>query len=159
MNKEIKDYSFEKIFNNLKKLDNLLGKYNIKSVDELDKKLADIDIWKKACELASREAPQHCPNPPEYYDAQDEYGCDEPYYIQESACEICDYSSECLRCQIDYFYKKAQKLIKNENKINIDKYKFNKEDFIKDFDNNDIKKFENLICKTIGIDNDENKGE
>lgn len=69
------------------------------------------------------------------------------------------YDDESNTNAMELYYLKAKELIKNENKINIDKYKFNKEDFIKDFDNNDIKKFENLICKTIGIDNDENKGE
>ena len=36
----------------LKQLQKLYKKYNIKSVEELEKKLADSDTWQKACELA-----------------------------------------------------------------------------------------------------------
>ena len=77
--------------------------------EEYDKMKQDRDTWKRACELACREAPMHCPNPPEYYNAQDEYGSDEPYYIQESACEFSDDAERCLECQINYFYQQAKK--------------------------------------------------
>ena len=93
----------------LGKIEDILEKYGIESVEELEKKLADSDTWKRACELACREAPMHCPNPPEYYNAQDEYGSDEPYYIQESACEFSDDAERCLECQINYFYQQAKK--------------------------------------------------
>lgn len=33
-------------------LEDILEKYGIESVEELDKKLADSDTWQKACELA-----------------------------------------------------------------------------------------------------------
>lgn len=82
--------------------------------EEYDKMKQDRDIWKKACELACRETPLHCPNPPEYYNAQDEYGSDEPYYIQESVCEFSDDAERCLECQINYFYQQAKK--EGENK-------------------------------------------
>ena len=82
--------------------------------EEYDKIKQDRDTWKRACELACREAPLHCPNPPEYYNAQDEYGSDEPYYIQESACEFSDDAERCLECQINYFYQQAKK--ENESK-------------------------------------------
>ena len=77
-------------------------------VKNLTKTEQDRDTWQKACELACREAPLHCPNPPEYYNAQDEYGSDEPYYIQESACEFSDDAERCLECQINYFYQQAK---------------------------------------------------
>ena len=92
----------------LGELEDIMEKYGIDSVEELDKKLTDADTWQKACELACREAPLHCPNPPEYYNAQDEYGSDEPYYIQESACEFSDDVGRCLECQINYFYQQAK---------------------------------------------------
>lgn len=78
-------------------------------VKNLTKTEKDRDTWERACELACREAPLHCPNPPEYYNAQDEYGSDEPYYIQEGACEFSDDAERCLECQINYFYQQAKK--------------------------------------------------
>lgn len=141
------DTTFEKVFNKLAELEDIMEKYDLK-VEELDKLIdgmkstisvlldrnkntkQDRDIWEKACEIALKESGTWWK-----YDGESNANAMELYYL------------------------KTKELIKNENKINIDKYKFNKEDFIKDFDNNDIKKFENLICKTIGIDNDENKGE
>lgn len=119
-----------KLLNKLGKLEDILEKYGIESVEELECFLDDYsknqgryfaiceemddlkkdrDTWQKACELACREAPLHCPNPPEYYNAQDEYGSDEPYYIQESACEFSDDAERCLECQINYFYQQAKK--------------------------------------------------
>ncbi len=92
----------------------VMAKYGIESIEELDKKLSDGITWQKACELACREAPIHCPNPPEYYNAQDEYGSDEPYYIQESACEFSDDAERCLECQINYLYQQAKKENNND---------------------------------------------
>ena len=41
-----------KLLNKLGKLEDILEKYGIESVEELDKKLADGITWKRACELA-----------------------------------------------------------------------------------------------------------
>lgn len=96
------------ILTKLGKLEDILEKYDIESVEELGKKLADGIIWERACELACKEAPMHCPDPPEYYNAQNEYGSDEPYFIQISACEFSDDVGRCLECQMDYFYQQAK---------------------------------------------------
>ena len=96
---------------------------DIMASDELNRNFElgvtrDRDTWKRACELACREAPLHCPNPPEYYNAQDEYGSDEPYYIQEGACEFSDDAERCLECQINYFYQQAKKEGENNDTNN-----------------------------------------
>ena len=83
-------------------------------IKENRKNKREQDTWKRACELACREAPLHCPNPPKYYNAQDEYGSDEPYYIQESACELSDDAERCLECQINYLYQQAKKEVENK---------------------------------------------
>lgn len=114
----------------LGKLEDILEKYGIESVEELEDKIIcyeenkdvnlglkldikkleqELDTWKRACELACKEAPIHCPDPPEYYNAQNEYGSDEPYYIQVSACEFGDDVGRCRECQMDYFYQQAKK--------------------------------------------------
>ena len=120
--------------------ENIMEKYNIESIELLehiikkgmvinpiiddfakekyDKIKQDRDTWHKACELACGEAPLHCPNPPEYYNAQDEYGSDEPYYIQVSACEFSDDAERCLECQINYFYQQAKKEGENNDTNN-----------------------------------------
>ncbi len=77
---------------------------------QLKEKEQELDILKLALELAAKEAPLHCPNPSEYYNAQDEYGSDEPYFIQENACEFED-SEMCIDCQINHFYQLAKKQI------------------------------------------------
>lgn len=87
---------------------NKLRNENIQLKQQLAKKEKDRDTWKRACELACKEAPMHCPDPPEYYNAQNEYGSDEPYFIQISACEFSDDVGRCLECQMDYFYQKAK---------------------------------------------------
>ena len=105
----------EKYSVDIQKLDYILNDYSKNQgrvfaiCEERDDLNKDRDTWKRACELACREAPMHCPNPPEYYNAQDEYGSDEPYYIQESACEFSDDAERCLECQINYFYQQAKK--------------------------------------------------
>lgn len=117
-----------KLLNKLGKFEDILEKYGI-DIQNLDYILDDYsknqgrdfaiceerDTWKRACELACREAPMHCPNPPEYYNAQDEYGSDEPYYIQESVCEFSDDVGRCLECQMDYFYQQAKKEKEEQN--------------------------------------------
>lgn len=83
-------------------------------VKNLTKTEQDRDTWKRACELAIRDPDSfHCPNPPEYYNAQDEYGSDEPYYIQDSVCEFADTPSECLECRLKYFYQQAKNMESN----------------------------------------------
>lgn len=108
------DEASNMVYYKLQKLEDIMEKYHCNDIEELEKKLADSDTWQKACELACREAPLHCPNPPEYYNAQDEYGSDEPYYIQESACEFSDDAERCLECQINYFCQQAKKEGENE---------------------------------------------
>ena len=41
-----------RLLNKLGELEDILEKYGIESVEELEKKLADSDTWQKACELA-----------------------------------------------------------------------------------------------------------
>lgn len=77
---------------------------------ECNQLYTELNTWKRACELAIQNPNSfRCPHPPEYYNAQDEYGSDEPYYIQESACEFSDDTGRCLECQMDYFYQQAKK--------------------------------------------------
>ena len=40
------------LLNKLGELEDIMEKYGIESVEELEKKLADSDTWQKACELA-----------------------------------------------------------------------------------------------------------
>ena len=135
----------------LAQLEDIMEKYGIESVEELYETLEDNQYSKEAFSKLQASYQQ----------------LETDHNIWIKAYEIAlkesgtwwKYDDESNTNAMELYYLKAKELIKNENKINIDKYKFNKEDFIKDFDNNDIKKFENLICKTIGIDNDENKGE
>ena len=129
--------NLDAMYDKLAELEDIMEKYGIENVEELDKTFEyvnkiinayktgswkkekqeleiDRDTWKRACELACKEVPLHCPNPPEYYDASKEYGCESPYYIQESACELADDIHECQKCQVDYFYEKAKKELTNE---------------------------------------------
>lgn len=110
---QYEDVMEEHDFNNIEDLQDFLN-YAEKILKEYRQVRFDRDIWQKACELACREAPIHCPNPPEYYNAQDEYGSDEPYYIQESACEFSDDAERCLECQINYLYQQAKKENNND---------------------------------------------
>ena len=45
-------YAFNQTINKLRQLEDIMEKYGIESVEELEKKLADSDTWQKACELA-----------------------------------------------------------------------------------------------------------
>lgn len=45
-------YAFNQTINKLRQFEDIMEKYGIESVGELDKKLADGDTWQKACELA-----------------------------------------------------------------------------------------------------------
>lgn len=67
----------------LKQLQKLYKKYKIKNVEELDKKLADSDTWKRACELACEEL--------QFYD----YGNEK--------------TEDGIKMKGDYFYQQAKK--------------------------------------------------
>lgn len=100
-------------------LDNYLATVRLNEFNEKVKELEqDRDTWKRACELACEEAPIHCPDPPEYYNAQNEYGSDESYYIQISACEFGDDVGRCRECQIDFFYQQAKEEIARHCSMN-----------------------------------------
>ena len=49
---KIKNGKKSEAVDKLAKLEDILEKYGIESVEELEKKLADSDTWQKACELA-----------------------------------------------------------------------------------------------------------
>lgn len=59
---DIKEYKYKQyntdelseMYSKLSKLEDIMEKYDIESVEELEKKLADSDIWQKACELACK---------------------------------------------------------------------------------------------------------
>lgn len=68
-------------------------------------------ILEKALELACKEVPSnHCPDPPERINMQDEYGSDEPYYLYEGGCPYED-GSHCLECCMAHFKQKAREFI------------------------------------------------
>ena len=117
--KEYTTNELSEIYSKLSKFEDIMEKYNFNDIEELDKKLADSNTWKNACELAIREPNSfRCPHPPEYYNAQDEYGSDEPFYIQDSVCEFADTPSECLECRLKYFYQQAKNMEDNIEKNN-----------------------------------------
>lgn len=98
----------------LGQLEDIMEKYSADNVEELEQKLDERDIWEKACELACREATDnHCPNMPEKFNLQEEYGSDEPYWVEEGGCEFPDH---CLECCIDYFKHQAEKEIREIEK-------------------------------------------
>ncbi len=66
-----------------------------------------IKILEKALEFAVEEAPGHCPNPPERYNLQNEYGSDEPYYVEDGGCEFNE-PARCLECNKNYYIDKAE---------------------------------------------------
>lgn len=114
----------------LGKLEDIMERLGINFVEDLEDEIKslrvdkyvykkDRDTWKRACELAIRDPDSfHCPNPPEYYNAQDEYGSDEPFYIQDSVCDFADTPSECLECRLKYFYQQAKNMEDNIEKNN-----------------------------------------
>ena len=122
-------YAFNETINKLRQLEDIMDKYDIESVEELGyllevfkkmrkqygklnqencKSKKQLNTWKRACELACKKEPFHCPNPPERYNAQDEYGSDEPYWIEEGGCEFDD-PAMCLECEVNYYYQQAKK--------------------------------------------------
>ena len=68
-------------------------------------------VLKRALELACEKLPmssEYCCVRPERYNLQDEYGSDEPYWVEEGGCEFADSPEHCLDCVIAYFIKKAE---------------------------------------------------
>lgn len=108
--------TFEKMFYRLADLEDIMEKYGIESVEELDSIVNnglaiikiqkinilekrelqhDRDTWKKACELACEHS--------------------NIFYCPDNNCEFKDDPSRCLNCQIDKFYQQAQKEIKTDD--------------------------------------------
>ena len=73
-----------------------------------------VNVAEKALELACEEVQFSCPNPPERYNAQEEYGSDEPYWIEEGGCEFTGRFANCLECQIERFKIQAESELKGE---------------------------------------------
>ena len=96
--------SVEKLSNALefaKVIENILSEYGIKDNEELDKKLADGITWQKACELACRHI------------AEVEWlSCPETDDISESENEIKTLTKQSL----NYFYQQAKKEGNDERK-------------------------------------------
>lgn len=81
-----------------------------KRIKELQSQLA---LTEDALELACEKLPmeyEYCSSHPERYNLQDEYGSDEPYWVEEGGCEWDD-PARCLECVINYFKTKAKELI------------------------------------------------
>lgn len=75
-----------------------------------------IALLEKALELACEKLPmeyEYCSSHPERYNLQDEYGSDEPYWVEEGGCEF-DSPERCLECVIKYFKTKAKEMMKSE---------------------------------------------
>ena len=73
-----------------------------------------LTITKKALELACEKLPmkyEYCSSHPERYNLQDEYGSDEPYWVEEGGCEFDD-PANCLECVMNYFKGKAEDFYK-----------------------------------------------
>ena len=78
----------------LGKIEDILEKYGIESVEELEKKLADSDTWKRACELACRHIAEI-----------EWFSCPETDDIKESGNEIAILAQQSLY----YFFQQAKK--------------------------------------------------
>lgn len=81
----------------------------VKKVKQLKEQLA---IREKALELACEKLPmcaEYCCNSPERYNLQDEYGSDEPYWVEEGGCEF-DSPEHCLSCIEKYFIEQAKEI-------------------------------------------------
>lgn len=92
--------------------DRALCEYELR-VQELKQQLTTTE---KALELACEKIPmeyEYCSNHPERYNLQDEYGSDEPYWVEEGGCEF-DNPENCLECVINYFKSKAKETLENE---------------------------------------------
>ena len=73
---------------------------------------SQIKELEKALELACEKLPmeyEYCSSHPEKYNLQDEYGCDDPYWVEEGGCEF-DSPERCLECVIKYFKNKAKEM-------------------------------------------------
>lgn len=86
------------INNKLGKLEDIMEKYDIESVGELDKKLTDADTWKRACEFLAYKYAK------EYFDGRD-----------VEHCFNADKRDKFIKENIDYFYQQAKKDGNDEN--------------------------------------------
>lgn len=87
-------------------------------VEDVKKRLVDRDhelaVIEKALELACQDCPIHCPDLPEKFNLQYEYGSDEPYWVEEGGCEFDD-PEMCLECNIQYYKQRAKELLGENN--------------------------------------------
>lgn len=100
---QLRGFATEKMIRNL-----LKDKDN--KIAELKDQLA---LTEMALELACEKLPmeyEYCSSHPERYNLQDEYGSDEPYWVEEGGCEFDD-PANCLECVVNYFKTKAKELI------------------------------------------------
>jgi hypothetical protein len=84
--------------------------------NEIQELKDQLSLTEKALELACEKLPmeyEYCSSHPERYNLQDEYGCDEPYWVEEGGCEFDD-PAKCLECVVNYFKTKAKEMMKSE---------------------------------------------
>lgn len=135
------DTTFEMVFNKLGKLEDILEKYGIESVGELDKKLADFDTIMKGNKFQSIEELQNALNGKfiEVFDEKNKIWQDMVKNLTKTeqdrdtwkkACELasshiswcpakqgeCNYSKEKRDCT-NYFYQQAKKEGENEDNL------------------------------------------
>lgn len=88
-----------KAIDKLTQLEDIMEKYGIESVEELDKKLADGITWQKACEFLAYEYAE------EYFDGRD---------IEH--CFNADKRDKFVKENINYFYQQAKKEGNDDNR-------------------------------------------
>lgn len=90
-------------------------------VKELKRQLAEkekeVVIWKEVARMACEDEYWSCPDPPERYNLQDEYGSDEPYWVQEGGCVFQD---GCAECQMNAYYNKALEKYFDVKKVEVE---------------------------------------
>ena len=99
--------------NEIKMLQTITTKQMQDLLNQKDRKIKELE---KALELACEKLPmeyEYCSSHPERYNLQDEYGSDEPYWVEEGGCEF-DSPERCLECVINYFKTKAKEMMKSE---------------------------------------------
>lgn len=107
--KEVKEYSLNSkiefneyscmdipnaVYDKLGILEDIMGKYHCNDVEELDKKLADSNTWKKACELMGKTIQNVYPDP--FY----RFTQDIPNYFYQQAKNL-EANSEKTNCNTD----------------------------------------------------------
>ena len=80
-------------------------------LQELQALKKELKIWKEVARMACDDEYWSCPNPPERYNLQDEYGSDEPYWVQEGGCEFQDH---CNECRMNAYYNKVKKKVEEQ---------------------------------------------